>query len=109
MSQPFLTYRETNENGELVYFILQKDFPHYLGYVSNTRVEKALAQATVSGYNTQIIFCGCINGFVIPSYKGTINQMQFIMEQMAEWFLVNRINVEPKKYLKFKINATSGL
>lgn len=109
MSQPFLTYRETNEKGELIYYILQKEFPHYLAWVSNTRVEKALAQATVAGYNMQIVFCGTISGAFIPSYRGVVEQIQMVIESMSSWFLDNRINVEPKKYLKFKLNADSRI
>lgn len=107
--QPFLTFRETNENGELVYYILQKEFPHHLAYISTTRIENPLAQATIAGYNMQVIFCGVINGAYIPSYRGAIGQIQLCLESMCEWFLINRINVEPKKYLKFKINATSWI
>lgn len=99
----YITYREPNDKGELIYYILQKEFPHYQAYIATTRVERALAKASIAGYNMEVVFCGCINGFVIPSYRGTVMQMQGIMEQMASWFLVNRINVEPKKYLKFKL------
>lgn len=106
MNQPYITFRETNNEGELIYYILQKEFPHYLAFTSN-KVEKALAQATISGYNMQVVFCGCINGFVIPSYRGTIDQIQYQVEHMSDWFLANRINIEPKKYLKFKIDDTS--
>lgn len=100
--QPYITYREANDNGELIYYVLQKEFPHYLAFIS-TKVEKALAQATIAGYNMQIVFCGVIHGQFIPSYRGVVGQIQMVMEDMSNWFLDNRINVEPKKYLKFKL------
>lgn len=105
--QPYITFVETNDKGELIYYILQKEFPHYQAYISITRVEKALAQATVAGYNMQIVFCGVINGAFVPSYNNVMNEIQFTLEQMSLFFLTNRINVEPKKYLKFKINVDS--
>jgi hypothetical protein len=103
--QPYITFVETNDKGELIYYILQKSFPNYLAYISTTRVEKALAQATVAGYNMQVVFCGTIQGAFIPSYRGVVEQIQLALEDMANWFLSNRINLESKKYLKFKLNV----
>lgn len=104
MKQPFISFREQNENGLLCYYICQKAHPNYIGIVSVGQLLDSLASAPVGGYNLYINFNGCIQGSnLIPSYNKVIEEITGVMWQMAEWFLNQRVMADPKKYAKFKI------
>ena len=47
---PFATYREL-VNGQLEYFLVQKDYPHFLGRIVTAPIAKALVNEPVAGYN----------------------------------------------------------
>lgn len=48
-------------------------------------------------------FNGTLRGNLIPSYNDVLKEIDIIMEDMAIWFLNNRILADQKKYSKFKI------
>ncbi len=104
--QPFITYREENEEGVLCYYILQKSFPHYVGVVVSRPDFDALVNAPLPEYNLYVSYGGCLIGNVVPSYSNSDAERDAIFYAMAEWYYWNRIKKEPKKYEKFKINAS---
>lgn len=106
---PYITYRENDSEGRLCYFILQKDFPHFVGLLSTGKLDTVLASSPIAGYNLWINFNGCLRGNVIPSYKNIIDEIEKEMSSMAIWFYNNRILVEPKKYERFKIKAHDSI
>lgn len=102
--QPYITYRETDKNNVLQYYILQKEFPHYKALISIIPPkEGTLAYTVISGYKMWMVYGGTIVGNFVPSYNNVTEDIQFVLENMAVWFLSNRIEIEPKKYFKFKI------
>ena len=109
MNQQFLTYRETDEDGRLCYYILQKAHPHYCGIVSVGPLSDTLASAPVGGYNLYVNFKGTIEGNYVPSYKDVLVDIQACMWDMANWFHSNRVITETKKYAKFKINRDAPI
>ena len=99
---PFITYRDTNDNGELNYYILQREFPNYIGLISVYR-EKVLVDAIdIIGYNLWIVFNGTIKGSMIPSYKNVHEEIKDVLKEMSEWYYINRVIPQEKKYKKFK-------
>lgn len=104
--QPFLTFRE-EQDGVLKYFILQKEFPHNMALISNLPDLNAIAQGTVPGYNLWIISCGVLRGNFIAVYPSSKEDRQLAFDEMAEWFHVERILKDEKRYEKFKIKSIS--
>ena len=100
---PFITYRETDREGVLQYYILQRDFPHYIGRISPYPIENPICQSPIAGYNLWVCFAGTIRGNIIPSYPSEKQNMIAVFESMATWFYANRIISDEKKYKKYKI------
>jgi len=103
MSKKFITYREDNERGEAQYYILQKAFPNYQARISVNPQEISLCNIPIGGYRLYLIYAGRIDGNFIQSQKDVLSEMDIVFRNMADWYLANRIEVTPKKYLKFKI------
>ena len=103
MKQPYLTYREMDNEGRLCYYICQKASPNYVGIVSVGTLYDRIANAPVGDYNLYVNFNGTIQGHYAPSYKDVIQDIERCMWEMANWFYKHRVLAEPKKYLKFKI------
>ncbi len=101
MKQPFITFREL-EDGRLQYYILQKEFPHYLGVISSHPVKSTLCQISIPGYDMWVVFGGTLRGKMIPNYKDVKNDIDVAFHNMAIWFLTERIQAEPKKFNKWK-------
>lgn len=102
---PYLTFREEKE-GNLLYYILQKEHPHYLGVIAYGVIENKI-QVPITEHNLYVTFAGTLRGNFIPSYRDVVKQIEGTMTSMALWFYSERILKEPKKYNKFKLNASS--
>ena len=98
----FITYREDigNETG---YFILQKEFPHYVGRIADRPIVNFIQPVPITDYRLWIIFNATLRGNFIPSYRDIGEEIKAVMNDMAAWFYENRILVNPKKYKKWKI------
>lgn len=102
--QPFISYREKNEDGLLCFYILQKAFPHYCGLiVAEYPVEGAIINQPIAGYNLWVSFNFTLRGHFIPAYKDVKDEIENVYSNMADWYLVNRIIPNEKLYKKFKI------
>lgn len=101
---PYITYRETDINGRLCYYILQKQFPHYVGLISLGKMDNVISSIPVGGYNLYVNFNGVLQGNFIPSYNDVLDEIDVVLSSMADWFYYNRVVIEPKKYSRFKIN-----
>lgn len=98
----YITYRDKNEEGELLYFILQKEFPHFTCYVSEIPVVSFVQPIPVTSYRLWVVFQGTLRGF-IPSYVNVVEEIKAVMLDMSTWFFENRILMDVKKYRKWKI------
>jgi hypothetical protein len=106
---PFITFREQDDNGRLGYYILQRDFPHVCCEIVQAPVQSALITVPVSGYYLWLSFAGVLRGNFAPSYKNIIDEMTLVMFAMSTWYYENRILPDAKRFKKFKItdNASS--
>lgn len=100
---PFITFRDTDKNSILRYYILQRDYPHYCGLISEKQDLEALVQFPVSGYNLWVIYAGTIRGNYVPGYKDAFDEMSHVFNHMAMWYYENRITPDPKRYKKWAI------
>jgi hypothetical protein len=103
MASPYITYRDKDEEGNLKYYILQRDFPHYLGVIVTIPMEGAISNEAIPGYNMWVSFAGVLRGNYIPDYRNTMDEINSVFSNMAAWFWAERIQENPKKYEKFKI------
>lgn len=99
---PFITFREPDDNGAVQYYILQREFPHYVAVVKNVP-HGNIVNAPISGYYLWVCFAGTLRGNMIPAFPDVYKEMESVFTSMAEWYFVNRINSNPKKYKKWKI------
>lgn len=101
---PYITFREADSEGINQYYVLQKEFPHYVGRIDTTPIDNAFLQVPIAGHNLWLTFAGCLRGNMIPVYDGADKEREHIYQMMATWFYQNRILKEPKKYNKWKFN-----
>ena len=99
----YITYRDNDSTGQLQYYVLQRDFPHYVGIVSVAPVSGAMCCSPIPGYNLFIVFTGVLRGDYIPAYSGVKADIEMVFNDMASWYLEERIKKDEKKYTKFKI------
>jgi|SRR5882757_11501386 len=104
----FVTFRDTDSERKLQYYILQRGFPHYVGRISEKPIEQPLAISPIGGYYLWVVVDGTLRGGFIPGYKNVIEEMQNVADTMADWFYENRILIDPKRYKKFKINSNAA-
>lgn len=106
--KPFIVFKEIDSNGELKHYVLQRDFPHYLGVILEYPRQEAIVKSAVSGYNLWVCFAGTLRGNFIPNYPEVLVEKQRVFDIMANWFYTNCVMPEEKKYKRFKIkdNAT---
>lgn len=102
MRHEFVTFREADEEGNLRYFIAQKDFPNLVAEISQTPNKKFVDAVVIGEYNLWICLVGTMRGAYIPAYNDIDKEIIFVMQEMGQWFLTTRINADLKKYKKWK-------
>lgn len=100
----YITFTELDENGNKIFCILQRDFPHYLAII-NTYPSEGNWNSAIGGYNMWVSFNGTLRGWFLPSYKDGSREIQMVLDDMALWYFENRINKDLQKYKKLKINV----
>lgn len=101
---PFITFRDTDKNNTLQYYILQREYPHYLAVISDHPVINKLGQSAVASHNLYIVHVGTLRGInLIPAQNKVWEEIQSVCDQMAEWFYIHRILPDQKKYKKWRI------
>ena len=103
MKPKYITYREKNDDGIICYFILQRSHPNYVGVVSLGPLENVIACSPMPGYKLYVCYEGCLQGYFMSSFSNSIQEVESVIFDMANWYVDNRIKLEPKKYEKFKI------
>lgn len=98
-----ITFREKTEDGEYEYFVLQKEFPHYLGVIVTYPKKNIFPASAIAGYNFWVSFAGTLRGGFIPSYKDVAIEVATALDKMALWYLDKIIMQNEEKYKKFKI------
>lgn len=96
MSSPYILYYEGDG-----YYILQKDFPHFIGKITN-KTEDHIAQYPIAGYKLYVSFIGTLKGRYMPADKFVLQEVQHIYADMANYLLDKKIN-NNEEYEKYKI------
>lgn len=108
MNEPYITYRETDSENRLCFFILQKKQPNYIGLLVASPVEGAIINVPIPNYNLWITFYGCLIGNYIPAVNGVLSDMSQVFYEMSSWYYTNRVE-GVRKYDKFKIKSNDTI
>lgn len=98
-----ITFKEKDSEGNECYYVLQKEFPHYLGVIVTYPKKNLVDSSPIAGYNFWICFSGTIRGNFAPSYKNVSDEIVVALDNMALWYLNKIILPNKEKYNKFKI------
>lgn len=101
--EPYITFKDTDNQGELQYYILQRKFPHYIARIAYKPSDTALFYISISGHHLYVTYAGTLQGNFLPGYKDAVEEMESVMTNMAEWFYANRVAIDLKKYKKWII------
>lgn len=82
-------------------YILQKEFPHYIGRLTN-KLERGLAQYPIAGHSLYVSFFGTLRGNYVPSTSLSSEETNMIFSDMADFALENLIK-KTDDYEKYKI------
>lgn len=102
---PFITFRDKDKKGDLQYYVLQREHPHYVGMISGSPTINFVPASPIPGYNLFVVFSGCLNGNVLPSYTNVVDELTLVMETMCAWYYTDRIIMDKKRYEKFRIKS----
>lgn len=100
--KPFITFRDNDKEGNLQYYILQRDFPHFIGVISSVPVSGTW-QHPIAGHHLWVVFNGTLRGNSIPNYRDISVEIDVVLSNMAVWFHAERILLDEKRFKKFKI------
>ena len=79
----FITFREEDKNGELQYYILQRDHPHYVGFITPIPNEESLQSSPIPGYNLYVQFSGTLRGNFIQMNPSYSSELMSVYNDMA--------------------------
>jgi hypothetical protein len=100
---PFITFRDFDSINGLQYYILQREYPHYLSVIAEEKKYDLIIQPQqITGYYLWVNFCGTLRGNIIPGYLHIQEDIKFVLNEMAEWYYINRVVPQHKKFKKFK-------
>jgi hypothetical protein len=105
MAAAYITFREPDEDGQLRYYILQRAWPHYIGEVVDNPYYNAIIKVNVPQYKFYIAFVGTLRGREFPAYQKITEEITAVLHDMAQWYFVNRLQTNPKKYSKWHLAA----
>jgi hypothetical protein len=100
---PYITFRDHDSKGELQYYILQRDYPHFCGRVDYFPSTEPLCQVPVTGHHLYISYAGTLRGNIAPVHEQFEREILFVFHSMALWFYSERIMKDPKRYRKWLV------
>lgn len=100
----YITFKDEDKNGELQYYILQREFPHYVGLILLKPKLNSIFECSIPGYNMWVSFGGTLEGNKMPSHADGLTEVKSVCLDMVDWFLENRIKKDIKRYKKWQFN-----
>lgn len=104
---PFITFQNQGE-----YYILQSKHPNYIGKILRFESDKemefynnsdSIYSTTVPGYRIGITFSGALQGNQLLFHPQWRDELRAIFENMAQFYLKDRILVNENKWRKYYI------
>lgn len=95
----FITFRDKDHNGALLYYIADRQYPNLVAKVVYEPAPHYHC-FPIEGYGLFVQFDGVISGRLLPvNVKKEIIQPTLV--EMADWYLKNRILVKEGRYKRF--------
>jgi hypothetical protein len=99
---PFITFRDDDLQNGLQYYILQREYPHYMSVITEDKLDSIIPPQQITGYYLWVNFCGTLRGNLIPGYLHIQEDIKFVLNEMTQWYYINRVVPQHKKFKKFK-------
>jgi hypothetical protein len=99
---PFITFRDDDLQNGLQYYILQREYPHYMSVITEEKLDSIIPPQQITGYYLWVNFCGTLRGNLIPGYLHIQEDIKFVLNEMTQWYYINRVVPQHKKFKKFK-------
>jgi hypothetical protein len=93
--------------GELQYFILQREWPHYIGMIIDNPNYKSLVKVPVPNTTLYVSLWGTLQGRLLPANAGMDNGIAATLTNMAVFYYEERIIPNQKKYKKWLLKPQS--
>lgn len=100
---PYITFRDKDNEDNLSYFILSRKWPYYIGKITDQIPQHSLIYVAIPAHRLFITYYGVLEGPYIPAQKNILEEIQTAFTDMADWYYANRILPEAKKYKKFAL------
>ena len=104
---PFITFRDIDKEGNLSYFILQRQWPHYVGIITDKHSVDALASANITSHSLYVRFYGVLEGHFVPAHRGVQEEIKEVFQKMADWYYKHRVIPNPKRFKKWAYASLS--
>lgn len=101
--EPYITFKDTDKDNVLQYYVLQRAFPHYCGVILTVPQADSLMTIPFPGYHLYLTFSGTLAGNYLLSRRDMEVDLLESFTKMADWYFRNRIAINEKRYKKFKI------
>jgi hypothetical protein len=105
----FITFRDSEEGGELQYYIASRQFPHYVGQVVDNPYYKTLLLVPIPHTTLYLAFSGTLQGRFMPLSPACEKEIPATLVNMATWYWTNRISNQTKKYKKWLLNQAQPM
>ncbi len=105
MASKYISFRDNDSKGELQYYILQRDYPHYVARISYKPSTESLMCVPVTDHLLWLIFDGVLAGNYIPAHPSVKQELAEVFFNMATWFYSNRIVGNESKYKKWRVKT----
>lgn len=102
---PFITFKDFDKDGQVQYYILQREYPHFVGKIAYYPTGGSICEVPVTAHNLYVSFSGVLRGNFVPAYPKVEEEITAVFHAMALWFYSNRILQDPKRYRKWLIHA----
>jgi hypothetical protein len=78
--------------------------PQVVGVITHTPVAgKLVPSQPIAGYGLYVTLHGTIRGNLLPIWNNIDKEISAVLQDMAFWYLANRIATNEKKYKKWKM------
>jgi hypothetical protein len=103
MAHPvFITYKFEDR-----LYVCQCQWPHYQARVEHQPNHKYWT-IQIAGYELHLNFAGTLAGNFLPMDMKAGSDIPKVMEQMGIFYLIERVEINQKRYAKFKIQTKAS-
>lgn len=100
---PYILFEDKDDNGIFQKYILQREYPHFVGKISMMPMVTSLSQIPIPKYNLWILFAGTLRGNMMPAYTNFSEELDNVYRDMASWYYENVVLKNKEEFEKYKL------